>query len=97
MDVESNTGTYLGAGIVAEVVGGAIWLSSIGSYDSDGATLIGGILTLVGLGLIVTGITKIAKNFEVNAIAAVSTEDHLRVMRDIAIREESARVNPVEG
>lgn len=85
MEVEKEAGSFIGGGIALSVVGGAIilgsWLSNLSapSYRSEQFPLLfGGILALIGLGLLITGIAKVARNIEVAAIANISAEDHLR-------------------
>lgn len=85
MEVEKEAGSYIGGGIALTVLGGAIvfgsWLSELSqsSYRSgEGPLVLGGILALIGLGLLITGIAKVARNIEIAAIANVSAEDHLR-------------------
>src|SRR5690606_2254807 len=86
--VERNAGVFLGSGIVAQVLGLGIQLNNLGSLrPSSGAVAIGGLLVLVGLALLVTGIAKVVKNVEATATATVTAENLLRDIRNVTLAQ----------
>lgn len=85
VEVEKGAGTLIAWGLVASVLGGAVAFwgliqnEGLPSQGSDGGPLIlGGLIGLLGLGLLATGIAKVVRNIEINTIANASAEDHLR-------------------
>lgn len=90
MQVEKNAGDLIGWGIATLALGGVISvLSVLGVWeDGNGPLVLGAMISLVGLGLLITGISKVVRNVEVATeaqLAAVEqqakAEEHLRHIR----------------
>lgn len=95
---ERNAGVFLGSGIVAQVLGLGIQLNNLGSLrPSSGAVAIGGLLVLVGLALLVTGIAKVVKNVEATATATVTAENLLRDIRNVTLAQYHENRNARES
>lgn len=102
MQVGKNAGAFLGWGIVAYLIGGGIffsgWINNLTasrySQQSDGPVIVGAILLLVGTGLVISGIYKVARNIEISTVANVSAEDHLRWMRDSMLAQQQGALPP---
>lgn len=92
--VEENAGDFIGWGIAAMTVGGAIMVATAMEAlgTDEGPIFLGGLIVLVGLGLLLVGISKFARNVEVAAKAQVAAEKHqAKAVEELAKSEEHLR------